>query len=388
MISIRTGIDDRQYWLNVMMKITEPVFTNLAQQRLKETMSVECVTGSVVERRQFTYLEAFGRSLAGIAPWLENETQSPKENALRIKMAELARQCLDSATNSQSRDFMNFNVGRQPVVDAAFLSHAILRAPNELRRKLDRRVQENIITALKSTRVIRPNINNWLLFCAMNEAALCAMGADWDHLRVDYAVRQHEQWYKGDGAYGDGADFHWDYYNSFVIQPMLIDILKTVIPFAPQYKEMYERVMIRARRYAAIQERMISPEGAFPPIGRSLAYRFGVFQLLGQVALVHQLSDGIKPAQIRCAMTAVIKRMVQAPGTFDENGWLTIGFCGHQPSIGEEYISTGSAYLCTVGLLPLGLPPDDEFWSAPPADWTSKKAWSGQDLPADHAIEV
>jgi hypothetical protein len=44
-------------------------------------------------------------------------------------------------------------------------------------------------------------------------------------MRVDYALRQHHQWYKGDGAYGDGPYFHWDYYNSFVIQPMLLDVL-------------------------------------------------------------------------------------------------------------------------------------------------------------------
>ena len=78
--------------------------------------------------------------------------------------------------------------------------------------------------------------------------------------------------------------------------------------------------------------------------------------------------------------------MIEAPGTFDADGWLTIGFCGHQPSIGETYISTGSLYLCAVGLLPLGLPPSDPFWQAPAADWTSKKAWGGQDLPADHAL--
>ena len=47
----------------------------------------------------------------------------------------------------------------------------------------------------------------------------------WDRMRVDYALRQHEQWYKGDGVYGDGPEFHWDYYNSFVIHPMLLDVL-------------------------------------------------------------------------------------------------------------------------------------------------------------------
>jgi hypothetical protein len=76
----------------------------------------------------------------------------------------------------------------------------------------------------------------------------------------------------------------------------------------------------------------------------------------------------------------------EAPGTFDGNGWLQIGFCGHQPALGESYISTGSLYLCSAGLLPLGLPPTDEFWSAPAERWTAQKLWSGENLPADHAI--
>jgi hypothetical protein len=144
--------------------------------------------------------------------------------------------------------------------------------------------------------------------------------------------------------------------------------------------------MARARRYAIIQERMISPEGTYPTIGRSIAYRFGAFHLLGQMALIRQLPPELTPAQVRSAMSAVIRRMIEAPGTFDGAGWLTIGFCGHQPNLGERYISTGSLYLCAVGLLPLGLPPDDNFWSSPPADWTAKKMWSGQNLNADHAI--
>jgi hypothetical protein len=213
------------------------------------------------------------------------------------------------------------------------------------------------------------------------------MGQQWDRMRVDYAVRQHEQWYKGDGIYGDGPDFHWDYYNSFVIQPMLIDVLRTVSKGVPSWEATYPRVLTRARRYAVIQERLISPEGTYPAIGRSLAYRFGAFQILGQIALMRQLSREIAPAQVRCALSSVMRRMIEAPGTFDKDGWLTIGFCGHQPNIGEEYISTGSLYLCAVGLLPLGLPPNDPFWEAPPADWTAKKLWSGENIKADHAIQ-
>jgi len=155
---------------------------------------------------------------------------------------------------------------------------------------------------------------------------------------------------------------------------------------SPAWEAMRQPVRRRAQRYAAVLERMISPEGTFPALGRSIAYRFGALQLLAQMALRRDLPEGVTPAQVRGALTAVIRRQSEAPNTFDKDGWLTIGFCGHQPGIGERYISTGSLYLCAVGLLPLGLPPSDAFWSAPAADWTSKRAWSGQPFPIDKAL--
>jgi len=200
----------------------------------------------------------------------------------------------------------------------------------------------------------------------MVEAGLKSLGASWDRARVDYALRQHEQWYKGDGAYGDGPDFHWDYYNSFVIHPMLVDVLDACGSESPAWREIAARERDRAKRYAAVQERMIAPDGSFPAIGRSIAYRCGAFHLLAQSALRHALPDGVSPAQVRGALTSVIHRTLEARDTFDADGWLRIGLCGHQPEIGETYISTGSLYLCSVALLPLGLPASDAFWSAPP----------------------
>ena len=167
---------------------------------------------------------------------------------------------------------------------------------------------------------------------------------------------------------------------------MLLDVLDACGDESPAWRELAVREQQRARRYAAVQERLIAPDGSFPPIGRSIAYRCGAFHLLAQIALRRALPDGVSPAQARGALTAVIRRSIDAPGTFGADGWLRIGFCGHQPGIGETYISTGSVYLCSVGLLPLGLASNDEFWSAPPQPWTSAKAWSGQPFPIDHAL--
>jgi len=375
---------DRTIWIGLLRKLADPVLTNLASGTLKARMPVEQAAGA--NRQNVTHLEAIGRLLAGMGPWLELQADGSSENTLRAQYADLARRSIAHAVDPSSADFLNFTRERQPLVDAAFLAQALLRAPRALHESLDDGVKRNLIAALESTRAIAPGFNNWLLFSATVEAALKKLGATWDRMRVDYALRQHDEWYKGDGAYGDGPSFHWDYYNSFVIHPMLLDVLDVCRDEMPAWKELSTRVDERAHRYAAVLERLIAPDGSFPAIGRSLAYRCGAFHLLASLALRRALPEGLSAAQVRSALTAVIRKTLEAPGTFDSSGWLQIGFCGHQPGVGETYISTGSLYLCSVAFLPLGLDPADPFWSTPAQPWTSVKAWNGQAFPMDHAI--
>src|SRR5262249_16683004 len=195
------------------------------------------------------------------------------EGRLRRDSAARAVRAIARAVDPASPDFLNFTRDRQPLVDAAFLAQGILRSPRALRDGLEAASKRHLVAALESTRVITPGFNNWLLFSATVETCLKSLDANWDRTRVDYPLRAHEQWYKGDGAYGDGPDFHWDYYNSFVIHPMLVDVLDACRDESAAWTEMSLRVDARARRYAAVQERLIAPDGSFPAIGRSIAYR-------------------------------------------------------------------------------------------------------------------
>jgi len=378
------GTTHRNYLVQTLTRIADPVLTALSKNELKKKMPIEAKTN---DRANYTYLEAFGRLMAGMAPWLELGPDTSAEGRLRKKYIDLAVACIHNATDPSAPDYMNFNKGGQALVDAAFLSQALLRAPNQLWNRLDEKTKKNVLEALRSSRVITPGASNWLFFSAMVEAALLQFEGTCDKLRIEYAVRQHLQWYKGDGVYGDGANFHWDYYNSFVIQPMFLEVLQTLIRSGQDENKVYDLELNRARRYAAIQERLISPEGTYPPIGRSLAYRFGAFQLLSKISVLHALPKDILPQQVRCALYTVIKKQAEAPGTFDKNGWLQIGLYGHQPDVGENYISTGSLYLCSEAFLVLGLPPADPFWQNADADWTAKKAWNGEPVSIDHAIE-
>lgn len=387
--SATDGQTERAYYVQTLTKIADPVLTAISKNELKKQMPVETRDPKDSKDRVYsTHLEAFGRLLAGMAPWLELGPDQTPEGKLREKYINLTLAGIHNATDPQAADFLNFSQGRQPVVDVAFFAQGLLRAPHQLWDRLDAKTKANVIAALKSSRVIEPSFSNWLLFSATIEAALLKFDNSGDKMRMDYAIKEHLlSWYKGDGAYGDGPNFHWDYYNSFVIQPMLVGVLQTLSNADPKQKKDYDISLAHAKRYATVQERMISPEGTYPIIGRSLAYRYGAFQTLSMISLMHDLPENVKPQQVRAALYTMIKRQTEAPGTFDKNGWLQIGIYGHQTGIGETYISTGSLYLCSEAFLVLGLPSTDPFWQGKDEDWTNKKVWKGEAIDIDHAVD-
>lgn len=380
-----TGAEDRAFWVETMVKIADPVLINLSNETLKKNMPYESLTK---QRTQVAHLEAVGRLVCGIAPWLELGPDNTPEGQLRKKYIDLTVKGLKNAVNPSSPDYLVFGKpSSQPLVDAAFLAQGLLRARTQLWDNLDDQAKEWMITELKRSRTIKPYESNWLLFASTVEAALLEFTGECDMERLTYGVNKFkDEWYKGDALYGDGMNFHMDYYNSFVIHPMFTDVLGVMKKHGIDGGEFYDTQVKRLSRYADILERFISPEGTFPVVGRSIVYRFGTMHALAQASLMKILPAHIQPAQVRCAMTAVIRNQMKSPKNFDKDGWLRVGFTGEQIGMSETYINTGSTYLCAMGMLQLGLPASDEFWSAPYTEWTCKKAWNGEEVQIDHAI--
>ncbi|WP_163539481.1 DUF2264 domain-containing protein [Gracilibacillus sp. YIM 98692] len=61
--------NDRAIWLEILMKIADPVIQALEEEQLKEKMPVE--QGNQEKQGNFSYLEAFARLANGMATWLE-----------------------------------------------------------------------------------------------------------------------------------------------------------------------------------------------------------------------------------------------------------------------------------------------------------------------------
>ncbi|HYX09466.1 MAG TPA: DUF2264 domain-containing protein, partial [Bacteroidales bacterium] len=76
------NFNSRAYWVHVLTTIADPVLENLSRGTLRKEMPVESKSD---DRAGVTHLEAFGRTLAGIAPWLELGPDNTPEGQLRAK---------------------------------------------------------------------------------------------------------------------------------------------------------------------------------------------------------------------------------------------------------------------------------------------------------------
>jgi hypothetical protein len=380
-------VNHRDAWLVYMDRIARPVLSNLAEDKLKESMPVvlSLTTDDPESRRSAAYLEAFARTLCGISPWLGTGGGTAYENSLRNQYRDWAIQSISNAVDTSKKDYMTWS-GGQPLVDASFFALALIRCP-WLWENLEDNVQQNVIQAFLKTRNTIPVYSNWILFSSMIEAFFCKYGYPYDKVRIEYGIREFSQhWYVGDGLFSDGNHFALDYYNSYVIQPFLLDILDAVRGKDPSYEWYRAELDKITARYAEIQERSVNSDGSFPVYGRSIVYRGGAFHHLANMSLKKKLPAVILPEQVRCALEAVITKTLNAPNTFTDKGWLNIGLYGSQPGLADFYITTGSLYLCSAIFLPLGLPPDDPFWRNDDVMWTAGKVWEGVDTKGDHKL--
>jgi len=390
--SVNSNGGERAYLLALLRKMALPILENLAAGTLKKNFPIEYSPTWRDRPADVCYLEAFGRLLAGIAPWLALPDDSSSEGQLRQHMRTLAQRCLANAVNPKHADYLGWASGAQVLVDSAYLCNALLRAPQVLWQPLDTTTKSRLIDEIKGARRYELPYNNWVLFASMNEAWLLSIGQQADILRLNTGLRKAQEWYAGDGWLKDGDNFHFDYYNSYVMWPMLLEILQQLDAagqriFHQPASAMLAQTLQRTQRYCEHLERLVSPEGTYPTIGRSLTYRTAAFQPLALLAWQKRLPASLPEGQVRAVLHAVHQAVWRHPSNFTADGFLTLGFAGHNPQLADWYSNNGSMYIAATSLLTLGLPADDSYWRAPAQEWTQQRAWSGKPFAKDYAVD-
>jgi hypothetical protein len=387
------GETDRDALLALLRRMAEPVLGAMAEGRLQRDFAVELSPSWDGRDRRVTYLECFGRLVAGIAPWLALPDDASAEGVLRAKLRAQALACFEHSVDPASPDCLFWDpAAGQPLVDSAYYTAALLRAPKALWEPLGGATKRRIVERIKGLRAVSPPYTNWLLFAATNEAFLASIGEDYDPLRINIAVLKLNEWYVGDGWFADGKSFAFDHYNGFVIQPLLLELLEHVVRHGVRMPNTDPAALLaqqlkRCQRYCEHLERMVSPGGSWPPVGRSITYRTAVFQPLALLAWRKQLPASLPEGQVRAVLAAAHRAVFAAPGSFTRDGWMTIGFAGHQPALGDRYSNNGSMYLASASLLPLGLPAGDSYWTAPAQPWTQKRAFAGAAFAKDYRVD-
>lgn len=376
---------DRQVWADLCYKISQPVLENMSKGNFQKDFPLELSPTWDGRDTKVAYLETFARLMAGISPWLALPDDGTPEGKQRKQLHEWAIQAYKNAVDPNSPDKITWLTNTsQPLCDASYLVESFMRAPEATWGQLDEVTKKRYIEGLKSLRTIRPAYNNWLLFRAMVEVFFMSIGEDVDEYALSVGLQKMSEWYLSDGWYSDGPEYAMDYYNSYVMHPMMVEVVEMCKKHKFSTPISLDLAVKRMNRFNTILERFISPEGAYPAVGRSVIYRIGAFQTLAMSAWKYGLPKDLTNGSVRSALTCVMKRMFAVDGNFDDKGYLRLGFAGHQPNLANYYSDNGSLYMTSLVFMPLGLPADHPFWTAPAEPWTSQKAWSGQEFPEDY----
>ena len=352
---------------------------------LHKNMIVEYSPTYNISDKSVLYMECFGRLMDGIIPWLSLPEENTQEGLKRKKLKEWALLSYKNAVDPNSPDYLTWfsNDTRQPLVDAAYLAESFLRSPKTIWKKLDELTKQRYIECFKKVRKINPHNNNWVLFSGIIECFFIMVGEKADKKKLISIVTKINRWYIGDGWYSDGPIFAMNYYNSFVIHPMFIHILEIMEKNHIKVPITSNLAIQRMQRFNVFLERLISPEGTFPAFGRSITYRMGVFQTLALSSWKYGLTKNLEYGAVRSALTKVMNNMFNIKGSFNNGGYLSLGFVGHQPNVSNNYSNNGSSYITSLIFLPLGLSEKHIFWTDPERPWTAKKAWNGFPFPID-----
>lgn len=381
---------DREYWAQEAYRLAAPVLEPMSRGCLSKEMAIEVSPSFDKRDKRVTYMECFGRLMAGIAPWLSLPDDETAEGKQRKQLREWALKAYAQAVDPQSPDYLLWRKEGQPLVDAAYIAESLIRGFDALWKPLDETTKKRYIEEFTQLRRVEPPYTNWLLFSSEVESFLAKAGAPYDQFRVNMGLRKADEWYVGDGWYSDGqGTFAFDYYSSFVFHAMFLESIQVMKElnayiWGANFKDLHAKALKRAQKHALILERFISPEGTFPVFGRSIPYRLACMQPLALMAWHQTLPEDLTNGQVRAALTKVMHRMWDAPGNYNEKGYLTIGFCGRQPEVADWYTNNGSLYITSEVLMPLGLPADHPFWTCPAEPTTQEKAWGGKPFPKDH----
>mgnify|MGYP001224371234 CR=1 FL=1 len=297
-------------------------------------------------------LEGFSRVLWGLAPYLAGGRQHPLRDVYVRGLANGT----DPAHAEYWGEAADYD---QRLVEMAAIGFALALAPDQFWDPLDEAQRRRLIGWLDQINLRELYDCNWLLFAVLVNLGFRRVGAPVDRGKMERCLDRIEEFYRGDGWYADGPEGHCDYYVPFAIHFYCLLYAKWMETEDPARAGLYKR---RAEAFARDFAHWFAADGSALPFGRSLTYRFAQCAFWGACAWA-----GIEPLPMGVMKGIVLRHLrwwFRRP-IFAADGTLTVGYAYPNLVMAENYNSPGSPYWALKAFLPLALPPDHPFWTAP-----------------------
>ena len=200
--------------------------------------------------------------------------------------------------------------------------------------------------------------NNWLFFAILVQEGLRRIGKPElvDNELHDRYLARIDEWYLGDGWYGDGPELPIDHYNGFAMH--FYALLYAHASSDPQSSRC-RRMRQRAGQFAVQFAQWFAETGETVMVGRSLIYRFATAAFWGLAITAEQ--DVLSIGAIKGIWARQIRSWRNLP-IFTGDGLLTRGYCYPNLVMCEEYNSPTSPYWAMKAFFPLAFPEEHAFW--------------------------
>jgi hypothetical protein len=372
--------EDRKLWLDNMLDIVELPLSCMSKLEFNKFILQKSPIESADRDPNMGYLECFARTFAGISPWIALEKINDESEFKKQQMIlEYVKQCFENTIPYFDETFNLFSV-EQSIVECSYICYGFIISKNKIWDMLNEKIQNNLICLFRKVRLNIKEYHigcNWYLFHGIIEAFFKLIHNDYNLEFLEEMISTVNNWYCGDGFYFDGdRKFKIDYYNSYVIQPFFIEILKIFYSNTKNdiVNDSINDAISRCTKHSEFLERIIGHDGSYPPLGRSVIYRFASFHLVSYCIYNETISERHSYGQLRNALTKVLTK-ISSKDIFNKDGFLALGFNAQQESISDYYSNSGSCYLTVLGFLPLGLNEDHIFWTDSYRYFTQEACW-------------
>lgn len=305
-------------------------------------------------------LEGFARPLWGIVPYAYGGG--------KFEHWELYRTGLANGTDPSHPEYWGEFIKDRPdqrLVEMAAVGFALALVPEYLYHPLTDKAKENVKEYLSKAAEKEFVNNNWKFFRVLIIMGLVKINGTYNESALNEYLTDIDNFYIGNGWYGDGPRNHIDHYNGFAFH--FYGLVYSVLAKErdPDRAQTYQE---RAKLFANQFRHWFSEDGASLPFGRSLTYRFAQASFWSGLAFADITTEDISWGKIKGIYLRHMRWWARQRLSRLDSGVLSVGYSYPQAAMHEPYNSAQSPYWAMKAFAVLALPSTHPFWTSKEED--------------------